>query len=59
MKSAKKPEIWFWKFFFEHTYQTWFFSLFIVYVREIRRCTASIEFFLYKNITKNETNQVW
>ena len=24
------------KIFFEHTYLTWFFSLFVVYIREIR-----------------------
>ena len=31
-KSETKPEIWFWKFFNEHTYQTYFFSLFVVYI---------------------------
>ena len=42
-KSATKLKIWFWKFFFEHSYQIWFFSVFVAYVREIRAWRGFIE----------------
>ena len=29
------------------TYQTWFFSLFVVYIREINGCTAFIEWYTF------------
>ena len=34
-------------FFFENTYQTWFFSIFVVLIREIRGSTASIEWYIF------------
>ena len=50
-KSATKPQKWFWKFFFEHTFGVRFFSLFVVYIREIRSWTGSIEWYTFSRTT--------
>ena len=46
-----KSEMWLWIIFFELTYQTWFFSLFVVYIREIRAWTGSIEWYTFSRTT--------
>ena len=51
MKSARNSEIWFWKFFFEHTFQIWVFSLFVVYMREIRGSIAPIDWYTFSRTT--------
>ena len=39
------------KIFFEHTYQIWVFSLFVVYMREIRGCIAPIDWYTFSRTT--------
>ena len=50
-KSVTKPQMCFWKFVFEHTFGARFFSLFVVYIREIHGCTASIEWYTFSRTT--------
>ena len=38
-------------FFRARTYQTWFFSLIVVYIREIRGYIASIEWYTFSRTT--------
>ena len=39
------------KIFFEHTFGARFFSLFVVYIREIHGCKASIEWYTFSRTT--------
>ena len=50
-KSATKPESGSRNFFFEHTYNSWFFLLSVVYTRGIRGWTGSIEWFTLSRTT--------